>query len=270
MITVGKHALWSYVSPIDDTQHHACVMLWSLGSKPKILLKSNSPASDYMFSANGDHIYIIEQRYIQHSDTFEIRIFKTRIGGEPVEIWGWFEDKWRIGDGGFFMLSEDEIVFGRYPGIYSLKKGKEPAKHFDFYTTIKKIRKIANNQILLLGENGCWLVEGNGKIIKQWNNLIDLNVDNAPLNRNHIFDVDYKNGELLLAYWGKRTFEIINDKGIKRTIMEQREPLVPHWVSFYGDDKLLFSSKMLFDGSTPKPNLVLYKSDKEYRSIWID
>jgi len=270
MITVGNHVLWSYVSPIDDTDHHACVMIWSLGAKPEILLRSKYPASDYMFSVNGDHIYIIEQRYLQQTDTFEIRIFKTRIGGEPVEIWRWFEDKWRIGDGGFFMLSDDEIVFGRYPGIYSLNKGKEPAKYFDFYTSIKKIRKIENNQILLLGENGCWLVNRNGKIIRQWNDLIDPKIDNAPLNRNQIFDADYKNGELLLAYWGKRTFEIINNKGIKKTIMLLREPLVPHWVAFYGDDKLLFSSKMIFDGSTPKPNLVLYKSDNENRSIWKD
>lgn len=270
MITVGKHVLWSYVSPIDDTQHHACVMIWSLGSAPEIILRSNSPASDYMFSANGDDIYIIEQRYLQNTDKFEIRVLKTRIGGKPEEIWSWFEDKWRIGDGGFFMVSDDEIVFGRYPGIYSLKKGKVPTTYFDFSPSIKKIRKIENNQILLLGENGCWLVERNGKIIMQWNNLIDLKVDNAPLNRNQIFDADYKNGELLLAYWGKRTFEIINNKGAKRTIIQQREPLVPHWVAFYGDDKLLFSSKLIFDGSTPKPNLVLYKSDKENMNVWID
>ena len=94
MITVGKHVLWSYVSPIEDSDHHASVMIWSPNSKPRIFLKSEFVASDYMFSSNEEHIYIIEQRYLQNTDKYEIRIFKTRIDEEPLEIWSWFEDEW--------------------------------------------------------------------------------------------------------------------------------------------------------------------------------
>lgn len=268
MITVGKHVLWSYVSPIDDTEHHASVMIWSPDSGPKMLLKSEFAASDYMFSSIGEHIYIIEQRYIQNVDKYEIRIFKTRINEEPSEIWSWFDDDLRIGYGGFFMNSDEEIIFGRYPNIYSLKKGKTPKKYFDFNFSIKKMRAINNTQILLLNDTSCWLTDHSGKIIKEWTNLTDSKIDKAPLNRNQIFDADFKNGELLIAYWGKRSFDFYNKNGTQKTIMQLKDPFVPHWVAFYGNEKLLFSSKMLFNGETPKPNLILYKSDNQKRSIW--
>lgn len=268
MITVGKHVLWSYVSPIEDTQHHACVMIWSPNSDPTILLKSEFVASDYMFSSNGEGIYIIEQRYLQKTDKYEIRVLKTKIDEEPSEIWSWFEDEWRIGDGGFFMKSEQEIIFGRYPNVYSLKKDRTLKKYFDFNFSIKKIRAINNTQILLLNDNSCWLTDHDGKIIKAWTNLIDSKIDDAPLNRNQIFDADFKGGELLLAYWGKRSFVSFFQNGTKKTIMQLKEPYVPHWVAFYRNEKVLFSSKMLFNGETPKPNLILYKSDNEKISIW--
>lgn len=268
MITIGKHVLWSYVSPIEDTEHHASVMIWSPNSDPKILLKSEFAASDYMFSSNGEHIYIIEQRYLQNTDKYEIRIFKTRIGEEPAEIWSWFNDQWRIGDGGFFMNSDQEIVFGRYPNIYSLRKGQTPNKYFEFNYSIKKVRAINSTQILLLSDNSCWLTDQNGKIIKEWIDLIDLKIKNAPLNRNQIFDADFKNGELLLAYWGNRSFISINSSGTQKTIMQLKKPFVPHWVAFYGNEKLLFSSSFLFNGETPNPNLILYKSDNEKINIW--
>lgn len=268
MIVVGKYVLWSYVSPIEDTEHHASVMIWSPNSKPTILLKSEFAASDYMFSSNGEHIYIVEQRYLQNTDKHEFRILKTRIGEEPKEIWSWFEDEWRIGNGGFFMNSDQEIVFGKYPNIYSLRKGQTPNKYFEFNYPINRIRAINNTQILLFNKSNCWLTNHDGNIIKEWTNLIDLKIDDAPLNRNQIFDADFKDGELILAYWGKRTFISLLGNGSKKTIMQVNKPFVPHWVAFYGNEKLLFSSKMLFNGETPKPKLILYKSYDEIINIW--
>ena len=48
MITVGENVLWSYINPISDTNHHACVMIWSKNSKPKLFIKSEFPGSDFM------------------------------------------------------------------------------------------------------------------------------------------------------------------------------------------------------------------------------
>jgi hypothetical protein len=268
MITVGDHVLWSYINPIDDPNHKACVMIWNKGSQPKLFIQSDYPASDFMLYNDQDEIYIIERRHLQATQDFEVRVLKTTVGTKPKVIWNWFKDEWRVGEGGFYMLSDNQMVFGKYPEIYSLKKGEKPIKYFNFDQPINRIRAVENNQILILNDNSCYLTKQNGTILRQWQKLIDNEVKNAPLNRNKIFDADYKNGKLLLAYWGKRSFELVGERGVQQTIFQQAEPFTPHWVAFLGNEKLLFSSQLIFDGSTPKPNLVLMNEKNDTEVLW--
>jgi hypothetical protein len=268
MIVVGEHVLWSYVNPVDDPNHHACIMIWSNGSEPKPFITSRFEASDYMLYNQDDEIYIIERRFVQSSQKFELRILKTKLGDKPETIWPWFEDNWRIGEGGFYMKSDDELVFGSYPNLLTIKKGGEPALQFDFKEPIKRVRLVSENTLLLLGDTKAWLTDDQGNIIEQWDGLIADSVQNAPLNRNQIFDIDYHNGELLLAYWGNRSFDLIGSGRERVSIIQQKDPLAPHWVTFRGDNKLLFSSTLTFDGSNPKPHLVLYTSNKDTVNVW--
>lgn len=124
---------------------------------------------------------------METSDEFHVRILKTSIGKEPTVIWDWFKDEYRIGEGGFFMKSDTHLVFGKYPNVYSLEKGAQPTKYFQFTHPINRIRMVENSQILLIGDNSCYLVKHDGSIIRQWDKLIDENVKNAPLNRNQLF-----------------------------------------------------------------------------------
>ncbi len=268
MIQVGEKVLWSYIHPVDDPNHHACIMIAGKDSEPELFLKSEYPASDYMLSHKGNEIYIIERRYLQARQEFETRILKSKAGEEPTEIWSWFKDEWRLGEGGFFMVSDTQIVFGSYPEVYSLTKGGTPTKYFGFSDAVKRIRDTENNQILLLGNKACYLVQHDGTIVKQWDELIDKAVTDAPLNRNQVFDADYHKGKLLLAYWGQRSFVMIDESGKRNIIWQQTEPLTPHWVSFWGDKLLLFSSEFIFDGSTPRPHLVLFKGPGNKQIIW--
>lgn len=268
MITVGNNVLWSYINPINDPDHHACIMVWDKYSVPKVFIQSEFSASDYMLYNNQNEIYILERRHLQATQEFEVRLMKTTIGNKPKIIWDWFQDEWRIGEGGFFMLSDHQMVFGKYPEIYTLKKGGKPQKYFDFDQPVKRIRAVENNQILLLGDNACYLTRQDGSIVKQWNRLIDDKIKDAPLNRNQIFDADYNKENLLIAYWGKRSFEWIDENGKRQTLLQQSEPFTPHWVAFWDDEKLLFSSKLVFDGSTPKPHLVLLNDKNQSQVVW--
>ncbi len=268
MITVGDNVLWSYINPIDDLNHKACVMIWNKNSKPKVFLQSAYSASDYMLYNNQNEIYIIERRHLQATQSFEIRVLKTTVDTKPKVFWDWFKDEWRIGEGGFFMLTDNQMVFGKYPEIYTLKKGGKPQKFFDFDQPVRRIRAVENNQILLLGDNACYLTRQDGSIVKQWNRLIDDKIKDAPLNRNQIFDADYKKENLLIAYWGKRSFEWIDKNGKRQTLLQQSEPFTPHWAAFWNDEKLLFSSKLVFDGNTPKPHLVLLNDKNQSQVVW--
>lgn len=269
MISVGKNVLWSYIDPINDIEHHACIMIWRVGSQPEILIKSEFPASDYMLYKKEDYVYIIERRFIQSTETFQCRILKMKVAEKPVEIWSWFKDDWRVGEGGFFMPNDNQIVFARYPKVYCLEKGEEPVEHhFEVQKPINGLKAVENNQFLLTDDNTCWLVNQKGKILKTWNDLLEDKVENAPLNRNGIFDIDYYNGELLMAYWGKRSFETISNAGERKVICQLEQPYAPHWVAFLGNEKLLFSSKLIFNGSTPKPYLILLKGKNDKKIIW--
>jgi hypothetical protein len=268
MIVFGESVLWSYINPIDDTNHYACVMIWTKGSEPTVFIQSEYSASDFMLYANQREIYIIERIFLQDLDEFRVRVLKSTTGNEPMVIWDWFKDDYRIGEGGFFMISDNHMVFGKYPDVFSLVKGEMPSKYFEFDRPINKIRAVEHNQILLLGDNACYLVQQNGTVLKQWNELIDPNVENAPLNRNQVFDADYSNGELLLSYWGRRSFDLIDASANRKIILQQYEPYTPHWVTFWNKEKLLFSSKLIFDGSTPKPHLTLLNEQNHLRVIW--
>ena len=72
-------------------------------------------------------------------------------------------------------------------------------------------------------------------MIHKWDQILVELKDTPPLNRNQIFDCDYRNGELLIAYWGKRTFELHSMNNDGNTILELNPPFTPHWVAIDHD-----------------------------------
>ncbi|MCP9237340.1 hypothetical protein [Lewinella sp. JB7] len=269
LVVLGEHIYWSYIDPIDDPDHLACIMTWTEGAPPRIMLRSEFPASDYLLAPHNDELYIIERRFVHTDETFYCRILKMKAGESPTVLWDWFADEWRIGEGGFFMASDRQIVFARYPGVYTLEKGGTPVPYpFIVPQPIRKLWRLAREQTLLLSANACWLVDAEGTVLEHWSGLVDPTVSDATLNRNDTFDVDYRDGVLLLAYWGKRTFEVIFPDGRRRTLAEMKAPDVPHWVAYRRESMLLFSSRLVFDGSPPRPRLVLRTPDDERIEVW--
>ncbi|RMG30746.1 MAG: hypothetical protein D6730_02155 [Bacteroidetes bacterium] len=267
MIAVGDYLLWPYVAPLQDPQHHACLMIWHRDSTPRLLLQSGFAASDYLLSSRDEDIYLIERRHT--GGHFEARVLTFKVGEKPRVIWDWFVDSWRVGEGGFFMKSEAEIVFCTYPGVYILKKGGVPQSYLQAGIPLKRLRKLAHGRLLLLGENSCLLTNEQGRVLHQWQNLTDEQVEDAPLGRNQVFDVDYHHGSLLIAYWGKRSFEVIDSLGQRRRLLQLAAPLAPHWVAFFGSEYMLFASALSFEGSNPLPHL-LGLSEKGTRPVWVE
>ena len=269
IISVGDKVLWSYIAPINDPGHHACVMIWDGKSEPSILLRSEYTASDFFLFARHNNVYMLERKYVQSEDTFECRLLKMTLGEKPVVIWDWFEDTWRVGEAGFYMLSDSELVFARNPRTYRLKKGQTPIPyHFKVPEPIRAIKEVEGCRYLLLSESSCWLAAEDGTILKTWKNLLADDVENPPLNLNRIFDMDYRRGELLLAYWGNRSFKVILPDGSRKTILQLDKPYTAHWVAFRDEEKLLFSSEFIFDGRNPSPNLVLANPDGKLVTVW--
>ena len=277
MIAVGDKVYWSYVSPMGDIDHHACIMVWDQKGKPKELLVSAHPASDFILSPAGNDFYALERRHNSRIVKSEARLLHINSEGISKEVWPWFVDEWNIGIGGFFMLNESEMVFANHPGIYKMNKGAKPYPYFEFQSEVSRIKQVPDGKLLLFNRENCWLTDVEGNELKSWKNLADPYVESAPLDRNIIFDVDYKNDELLIAYWGGKKFELIDKTNQKRVIKVMKSNYVPHWVAFLGNKKLLFSSYLDFDNpfnhdksrTTIAPLLLLY-SDFEFNTIWME
>ncbi|MBA4745993.1 MAG: hypothetical protein H2058_12130 [Muricauda sp.] len=275
IVTKNDCVLWSYVSPVGDIDHHASIMLWDGSSEPELWLRSEFEASDFFMHATEESIYIMERRHQYSTDTFMARVWKTSLDLEsPRVIWDWFVDTWRIGEGGFQMLSDSKLVFVSYPKIYVLIPGGKPTPYFEFPSKLVKMRPVGEN-ILLIGNDMIWLTDHSGSIMKEWKGLLQKVRQNMPLNRNQIFDAAYMDGTLLLAYWGNRSFDLIDNTGKRRLLDQLAPPWVPHWVAFVDGNPLLFASYMDFKNgftedrskTTIRPNLVML-TDLGKVSVW--
>ncbi len=265
MVVAGEYVLWPYVDPVNDPDHHACVMAWKPGSDPEVLLRSEHAGSDFMLYAVDETIWLIERR--NRNDQFEIRLLRMEVGKTHEIIWDWRVDERRIGEGGFFVDDDGSVIFGAYPGIFRLANGSTPEKYFNFDHPIRRIRRLSGDTLLLLGESTAWLTDKQGRILREWSNLTDPDAPDAPLSRNMLFDIDYREGQLLTAYWGQRRFDLVKRDGSIETVYELEDPLVPHWVAYYKDNVMLFASEIVFDGRNPAPCLSI-REQAGISNIW--
>ena len=269
MIVVGDQVLWSYVDPVDDPDHHACIMLWDEEKGTSIFFRSEHPASDFMLYAERETIYAIERRYLASEDQHHYRLLRFRIGATPDVVKDWSRDKHRIGESGYYINTNKEIIFASFPSIFRMTEAHTVVPAFEFPYPVRGLRKVGKSRLLLHGEIRCWLTDLDGKIISEWNDLINPQVRNAPLQRNQVFDLDYREDSLLIAYWGNRSFEMISAGDHRETLLQQEEPFVPHWVAWRGNDALLFSSELDFSqGLNPMPQLLLMTPDGKSTILW--
>lgn len=266
LLVVQDHVLWSYVDPIDSPSHIACVMIKKGDQQPKLLLRSEHAASDFFLSSTKSTIYIIERYYIQRSDSYRMRVFEMPLGGAPKVIWNWREDTHRIGEAGFQMSDSKKILFVKYPSVWKTTKNGDFVELEISDKGLVRLRSLENGEKLLLSESTCHLYSFEFKELKSWENLPHKNVKDPPLGRNNIFDADYSNEDLLIAYWGNRSFDLLRESG--RTQLSKLDaPRVPHWVAFYKEGWLLFDSEMRFDGTNPMPKLYYLKGE-HLKLIW--
>ena len=269
LVSIGDTAYFPYVYPIDHTGHRSSILSLQQGEQVKVVLTSQHNASDFMLSAQTNSQYIIERRYEQSSDQNYVRLLKLNADNTTNTIWPWFEDKWRLGEGGFHLQSEQQIIFVKYPNVLIHRGDGSVDKAFEFAHPVKRLRKVAQG-LLLLGENQAWLVNLQGKVQKQWENLLNQTAENAPLNRNQIFDIDYHNNTLLVANWGNRSFDI-HTKASSTTIQQLDAPYTAHWVNHFADSYLVMASSISFDGNNPRPLLILKAAaNAQAQIIWQD
>jgi hypothetical protein len=266
LVTAGDYLLWPYVYPVDDAQHHSSVLIWDRQSPVRPLITSEFAGSNYLLYARKDTVYYIESRDSQTENKSYFRVLKGKAGEKPVEIWPWRTDEWRVGNNGFYAVDDEEIIFSRYPNVYSIKRNALPILLFSPQEPVNRLRKLPNGNILLLSDRACRLLDPEFRPLQRWTGFIDEDMPDAPLNINKAYDMDMHNGKLALAYWGGRSFLTIDEHGRREEILELEAPYTAHWVATDGESMYLFAS-VIQPPLAIEPRLIRFK-DGTVEEIW--
>lgn len=254
MMVVGEQLLWSYIYPLDDAAHRACVMVWEegLGARPWLL--SEHASSDWMIAPkDSEAVYLVERYYDAGRDGHKVRLLEAALGGEPVEIWPWEVDTHRMGEGGFAVLADGRVLFARYPNIYVKEQGRAPKIWRAWSQPVNAIRSLDDGRLLIRSNEEIWLVSAVGDIEQYWGGLLQEVVGDMPFGGNRLFDADFGSAGLWIAYWGQRRFELHADG--RRSIANQlQNPWLPHAVAATGQGAFLLASS-LDPGHAIRPQL---------------
>ena len=270
MIYINNTLLWSYIYPIGNIQHNASVMMWDRENGVRPWLISEYSASDWMISvADSEHVYLIENYYNNNDDSHYARLLKSKVGSDPIEIVPWFKDNYRIAQHGFIFREDSTILFVNYPDLYKYYLDGTIENVDNWNESLGSVRKLTNGNYLLRSDSSAWLTDNNLNILNSWNELLEPLGNNLPFGGNQIFDVDYVNESLYMAYWGKRSFDIIKNQK-RDVLLSFNSPWVPHHIAA-GDSKIFMLSSTLAPDVTSniEPSLWLIEDDK-FELIWGD
>jgi hypothetical protein len=262
MVVIDGTVLWSYVCPVGNPDHHACVMSWDEEAGARPWLISSFPASDWMMAPAPDgKVYLLERYFDQARQTNKIRLLIASVGATPEELIPWFDDAHRFGEGGFAAMEDGRFLFARYPNLYILDEDGSATIWQEWPVPVFGLRQTQDGSLLIRGESEAWLTTHDGTILKGWSRLLQELTSEPPFMGNRVFDADYVDGSLWIAYWGKRRFEVI--RGSTRTVVKSfEEPWLPHAVAADGGSAFMLASTIApGDDQGIRPNLWRMKDD---------
>ncbi|MFV1884508.1 MAG: hypothetical protein ACMZ7B_08475 [Balneola sp.] len=265
MISVNGLLIWQYVYPPDARSHYSSVFMWDRIHGVRELMRSEFNSSDFHFYAIGDTVYYAEFSDVTNGSRF--RLLKGLAGEVPVEIWGW-QDALEFGSaGGFYIADETEIIFAKYPSLYSINKAGNISLVHEFEEPVSGVT-MTEAGLLVNSPTEVRLVDEDYSILKTWNNLINPDQENLPFMGNRIFSADYNGKELLVAYWGGRSFFKINEQGKKETLLELPDTYTAHWAVLDDEEYFLFGSQI--NPPDPIKPLLYYHYKGENAVLWGD
>lgn len=241
MISVNGILIWQYVYPPNAESHYASIYIWDRIHGTRELMQSEFNSSDFHFYAKDDTVYYAEFRDVANGSMF--RLLKGRAGDIPEEIWPW-QDALEFGAAaGFYMSDKEEIIFAKYPSLHSINKAGNISLIHEFEEPVSGLTMTVAG-LLVNSPTEVWLVDEDYLILKTWNDLINPNQENLPFMGNRIFSADYNGKELLIAYWGGRSFFKINEQDEKETLLDLPGTYTAHWAAIEGDVYFLFGSQI--------------------------
>jgi hypothetical protein len=270
MVFTNNTLLWSYVCPVGNIQHKACVMLWDEENGVRPWLTSDYSASDWMISvADSKSVYLIERYYDHNEESHYSRLLYGEVEQDPIVTMEWFRDDHRFGEHGFVVLEDNTIIFARYPSLYKLNEDFTIEKIVKWELPVNSIRNTDEGDLLVISDSAIWLADDKFNILQKWNNLLEPIGSDSPFGGNRISDMDFSNSRLYISYWGKRRFEVLENEN-RKTLMSFSSPWVPHHIAIDGSKIFMLSSTIAPDITNKiEPSLWMMENGN-FELIWGD
>lgn len=242
MLVVDGRLVWSYVCPVEDPGHHACIMVWDEEAGARPWLTSEHPSSDWMMAPAPDgEVYLVERYFDQARQANKVQLSKASVGATPELLIPWFDDAHRFGEAGFAALGDGRFLFARYPNLYVLGADGAASIWKAWPEPVHGLKQTQDGSLLIRGESAAWLATRDGTVVESWTGLLQELGTEPPFMGNRVFDADHADGSLWIAYWGKRRFEVI--RGGARTVVKAlAHPWLPHAVATDGRSAFLLAS----------------------------
>lgn len=257
---------WVYISPVDDVNHKAAIMKWNKNDGVSTFIVSEFSASDFSLSKSDDGGFYILESYFS-GEEYRARLLHFTVDAGIRESILWFTSPERTAQHGFFVDESGRIVYCHFPNVYLREADGTLAKWENFDFEIHSLTSESNDQYLLRGESKVELIDKNGNVIFNWYDLLKEDIDDPPFGGNMIYDADYENGKLILAYWGDRSFDLI-ENGKRFSLKRLMHPYIPHAALINGEEYFLLASTIA-PGEYNKINPVLWKySDGNTELLW--
>ena len=264
----GGVLFWSFVCPVNDARHHACVMVWDEAGGVRPWLVSEYPASDWMLAPGGDGaLFLFETYFDAARDVNRSRLLKADYLQEPVVVWDWFDDAFHVGQSGFVVLADGSVLFAAYPHVYVLREHEVPVRWSGWLLdeAVFSVASAGEAGLLVSAERDIWLVSSGGEVAQHWPDLLEDALVDVPFMGNRIFDAAFHDDVLWLAYWGQRRFDVLKD-GQRDTVLSVAPPFLPHAVAA-GDGVVFFLASSVEAAGRLEPQLWKLESGVLVR-IW--
>ena len=219
--------------------------------------------------ADSKSVYLIERYYNQNEAAHYSRLLYSEVEQEPIEVVSWFKDDYRIGGLGFTVMDDSILFFVQHPSLYKFNINFSIEKVDNWKTPINSIRYTNDGNLLILSDSTIWLTDRDLNIIEIWNDLLEPLGNDPPFFGNRISDGDYSNGSLYISYWGKRRYDVLNNKS-RETIMSLSSLWVTHHVATEGSKIFMLASTIAPDiTNTIEPSLWMMENGS-FELIWGD
>lgn len=239
---------FSFVSPMTEFDHYACV--WKIDTKLQLseYIKSPSSPSDIVLSRTLERKIFAAER-LNHNGRFTSRLWQLNEDSYQ-EVISRTRDENEFLTQAFLVDDSGNLIYAVMNRLFSKNtQGKTEVLDYDFkFNQISNLAWGPDSSIYILGGNQLFRKDKNAEIELIAKSITENDPDDLPFaGANIIFDMTVDElGNVFLAYYGNKRILKIQPNGT-RSVFSISSPWIPHGIDYYQGEIYILESRSVSD-----------------------